>query len=591
MGSSSTSRIILFGTILAEIPAEISIIPPRALEAGVSVVASHAGVLDLITYSSTDSDSLEDLPAPAISLFFHSFYSSKTSRDSTVSGSLERPPSQDPYEARRFLLVDPIVPSLMRVLKMMTTRKRVRPFPSRHLASRHSSDYSSADSLSERSLTTYVPSTIPALGALSPTRVDLLPPCKRFTSFLAALSLEASIEGSMEIGSEEEDINSDIMADIAAEAAAAAGFRIETNIRFEGDDKAEEEDESSTRDSVEIEIDRIVEPVVPDGIPVHVTDEGSGEYFYVEDRIDSLRRHMSYTQEELRHVHMCRYYDQADFRRLETFATRHLGYAFRTMPTTTRSGMTPAAIEEMIERRVMEALEAYEANINRGLRMESRDEHEDDNGDDHVNRNGGGNRNRRGNGDGNPNMNVGGVVPVTRECTYQDFLKCQPHVFKGTEGVIGLTRWFENTETVYHISNCPPKYQGNNLAAYTQRFQELILVCTKMVPKEEEKVEKFVGGMLKTKGDLIATKGIIVCNNDLLKGKMWEELTLWEAMRKRDMLSLCPTATSENYTTWGNTVKCGNYKKVEHMVRDCKATFTATAQRAPVKNPTSCYLL
>ncbi|GKG36528.1 hypothetical protein Tco_0444206, partial [Tanacetum coccineum] len=32
-------------------------------------------------------------------------------------------------------------------------------------------------------------------------------------------------------------------------------------------------------------------------------------------------------------------------------------------------------------------------------------------------------------------------APPTRECTYIDFLKCQPLNFKGTEGVIGLTQW------------------------------------------------------------------------------------------------------------------------------------------------------
>ncbi|GKC09312.1 hypothetical protein Tco_1000922 [Tanacetum coccineum] len=30
-----------------------------------------------------------------------------------------------------------------------------------------------------------------------------------------------------------------------------------------------------------------------------------------------------------------------------------------------------------------------------------------------------------------------------RECTYTDFLKCQPMNFKGTEGVVGLTQWLE----------------------------------------------------------------------------------------------------------------------------------------------------
>nr|GFB68014.1 hypothetical protein [Tanacetum cinerariifolium] len=29
---------------------------------------------------------------------------------------------------------------------------------------------------------------------------------------------------------------------------------------------------------------------------------------------------------------------------------------------------------------------------------------------------------------------------VTRECTYQDFMKCQPLYFKGTEGVVELTQ-------------------------------------------------------------------------------------------------------------------------------------------------------
>ncbi|GKA18324.1 hypothetical protein Tco_0698161 [Tanacetum coccineum] len=41
-----------------------------------------------------------------------------------------------------------------------------------------------------------------------------------------------------------------------------------------------------------------------------------------------------------------------------------------------------------------------------------------------------------------------------RECTYQDFMKCQPLFFKGTEGVLSLTQWFERMETLFRISNC-----------------------------------------------------------------------------------------------------------------------------------------
>ncbi|GJY03723.1 hypothetical protein Tco_0369663 [Tanacetum coccineum] len=41
-----------------------------------------------------------------------------------------------------------------------------------------------------------------------------------------------------------------------------------------------------------------------------------------------------------------------------------------------------------------------------------------------------------------------------RECSYSEFLKCKPLDFKGTEGVIGLTRWFEKMESVFsHLAN------------------------------------------------------------------------------------------------------------------------------------------
>ncbi|GJU96632.1 putative reverse transcriptase domain-containing protein [Tanacetum coccineum] len=62
-------------------------------------------------------------------------------------------------------------------------------------------------------------------------------------------------------------------------------------------------------------------------------------------------------------------------------------------------------------------------------------------------------------GNGNPNENGRGDRPVARECTYQDFMKCQPLNFKGTEGVVRLIRWFEKMEIVFHISNCPEKSQ------------------------------------------------------------------------------------------------------------------------------------
>ncbi|GJR59290.1 putative reverse transcriptase domain-containing protein [Tanacetum coccineum] len=45
-------------------------------------------------------------------------------------------------------------------------------------------------------------------------------------------------------------------------------------------------------------------------------------------------------------------------------------------------------------------------------------------------------------------------VQTVRPCFYADFMKCQPLNFKGTEGVVGLTRWIEKIESVFNISGC-----------------------------------------------------------------------------------------------------------------------------------------
>ncbi|GJX44126.1 putative reverse transcriptase domain-containing protein [Tanacetum coccineum] len=48
---------------------------------------------------------------------------------------------------------------------------------------------------------------------------------------------------------------------------------------------------------------------------------------------------------------------------------------------------------------------------------------------------------------------------AARECSYSKFLKCKPLDFKGTEGVVELTRWFKKMASVFSISNCPAASQ------------------------------------------------------------------------------------------------------------------------------------
>ncbi|GJT69013.1 putative reverse transcriptase domain-containing protein [Tanacetum coccineum] len=120
------------------------------------------------------------------------------------------------------------------------------------------------------------------------------------------------------------------------------------------------------------------------------------------------------------------------------------------------------------------------------------------------------------------------------ECTYNDFLKCQPLNFKGTEGVAGLSQWFKRMESIFHISNFTVENQvkfdtctlysvaltwwnthvktvGHD-AAYGMPWKTLMKMMTgKYYPrneikklemeiwdlkvKESNKIEKYVGGL------------------------------------------------------------------------------------------------
>ncbi|GKF42117.1 hypothetical protein Tco_0125459, partial [Tanacetum coccineum] len=85
-----------------------------------------------------------------------------------------------------------------------------------------------------------------------------------------------------------------------------------------------------------------------------------------------------------------------------------------TNPTTTTS-VTSAQLQAMIDEGVNAVLAARAATRN---------------GDDSHTSGTGARRNER----------------TVRECTYQDFMKCQPIFFRGTEEVVNLTQWFERME-------------------------------------------------------------------------------------------------------------------------------------------------
>ncbi|GJT15478.1 putative reverse transcriptase domain-containing protein [Tanacetum coccineum] len=88
----------------------------------------------------------------------------------------------------------------------------------------------------------------------------------------------------------------------------------------------------------------------------------------------------------------------------------------------------------------------------------------------------------------NSDTGIRGTVRTPRECTYKDFLNCKPLTFKGTEGVVVLSQWFEKMELVFYISNVAvenPKKFYNVAFAMAEALKNVMTVNT--APRDEIK--------------------------------------------------------------------------------------------------------
>ncbi|GKB99509.1 hypothetical protein Tco_0985646, partial [Tanacetum coccineum] len=68
-------------------------------------------------------------------------------------------------------------------------------------------------------------------------------------------------------------------------------------------------------------------------------------------------------------------------------------------------------------------------------------------------------RNTKGDDSHNSRTGVRRTERVAKECTYPDFMKCQPLNFKGTEGVVELIQWFKQLlcgkpNQVFYLYSC-----------------------------------------------------------------------------------------------------------------------------------------
>nr|GEU67059.1 hypothetical protein [Tanacetum cinerariifolium]GEW21122.1 hypothetical protein [Tanacetum cinerariifolium] len=162
------------------------------------------------------------------------------------------------------------------------------------------------------------------------------------------------------------------------------------------------------------------------------------------------------------------------------------------------------------------------------------------------------------------------AAPIVRECTFAGFMKCNHAVFRGVEGAVELRRWFEKTKSVFEISECAEgkkvkfaaatlegqaltwwkskvatmgldtvnqmpwiemkqlmnvefclieevqrikhelwnlKVKEYDVVGYTQRFNELALMCTRMVEPKRVKVDAYIRGLTDNiKGEVTSSK-------------------------------------------------------------------------------------
>nr|GEV28509.1 hypothetical protein [Tanacetum cinerariifolium] len=225
--------------------------------------------------------------------------------------------------------------------------------------------------------------------------------------------------------------------------------------------------------------------------------------------------------------------------------------------------MTHEEVEELVSHRVAEEMEARKAARNLETLNENEEEQEGKNGgnvneenEGNGNRENGGNDNggnggNRNGGNGNHGMNYGGFMLMAQECAFQDFLKCKPHTFSGTEGVVGLTQWFKKMETVFNIIAARSAENKRMMESNLRDNCRLQPSFKRQNTTGQNVARAYMAGNNERKGYV---GSFPYCN----KYRLHHE-------------GLC-------------TIRCGNCKKIGHQTRDCRVTVTPNTQGAAVGN-------
>nr|GEU29068.1 hypothetical protein [Tanacetum cinerariifolium] len=465
----------LIGSIFVEV-----LIAP---EVGAAAVASPARVLELDTHSSSKADPSKSSPPPvSVAPMVSPFLCLDDSKSNTEI--LERHVSPTPHEAMltrwRSRVALRLSSPTTSILEIPTAP--ILPTPSATVTP------SSEFPLAPVAMAAIMISFIYAMRALVLSYVDLCPPRNRFRD---SISPEDSVE---------EDIDTDVLEDIKDDAIVVEGVvdrdveaRIDTGIDMEVDvgvdveDEVKDDVESNDRVTMEIGVDMVDGIDIPDEIPLQMIKEikmgerevevrsliASVEIASLLDQVASLersnarlqatkmmersradrfRRRVRFIESELRQIRRFRYYDRMRSKRLETFVNM----------TITRSAMNLVAVKELVSQRVEEALTAYKVTRAANA-LEAENHSQNSNDGDNGNE---GNRNGE-----------NGMVKIEMLKLEMVLMEIQIRMI----GVLGLL--------------------------VESRFQELTMMCTEMVPEEEDQVEKFIGGL----PDNIQGNGVITC--------------------------------------------------------------------------------
>ncbi|GKE18396.1 putative reverse transcriptase domain-containing protein [Tanacetum coccineum] len=213
----------------------------------------------------------------------------------------------------------------------------------------------------------------------------------------------------------------------------------------------------------------------------------------------------------------------------------------------------------------------------------------------------------------NPGNTRGNVAQAVHGCSYKTFLNCQPHKFNGTEGVVGLSRWYEKMESVFEISKCAEEDKVKFVAC-TLEWRALTWWNGNKMEQELKKIKWYIRGLPeRVKANVTSSKPVnlheaINMARELVEQAIQAKATRigesnkrkWENHQKNNnnrhinthhhqhyrrqevVIAYAPPADGRGYTRnlpLGNQcklhhigqclVKCRKCKKLGHQTKDC----------------------